>query len=225
LWGLAPGLELYGSWKPLTYVVAVQDGGIDMLNDNTGDKSVSGRIGYDPASWLHLSVSGMRTGHISVSQDDLSSEWWANGFFTAINTNASVFQANLAEADAQAKWKGGYVRLAGGYADYDDNGPGRDHRNIYYYYVEGLQHLVTKLYGAARWSQIEAPGGYPVLADSTDFPGASTRDLWRLSLGLGYRFNDHLELKIEYAFEQGRQSSGAPRDHENLFGVEAAFKF
>src|SRR5580658_6912861 len=37
-WGLDPGLELYGSWKPLSYVVAVQDGGVSTLNDFTGDK-------------------------------------------------------------------------------------------------------------------------------------------------------------------------------------------
>jgi hypothetical protein len=227
LWGLGAGLELYGSWQPLSYVVAVQDGGISTLNDNEADKAVSGRIGYDPASWLHLSVSGMRTGHLSVANDGISGEWFGNGFFTPLSaTSTSIFQATLAEADAQAKWKGGYLRLAGGYADYDDNRPAvDDHRDIYYYYAEVLQHLAPKFYGAVRWSQILAPGGYPILANSTAFPGLSTTDLWRLSLGLGYRFNEHLLLKIEYAFEQGRLANGGFRDHENLFGAEAAFKF
>jgi uncharacterized protein YoxC len=228
LWGLNPGLELYGSCKPLSYVVAVQNGGISTLNDNTADKSVSGRIGYDPASWLHFSVSGMRTGHLSVANDYISAEWFGGGFFSPLGMpNTTLFQANLAEVDAQAKWKGGYVRMAGGYAGYDDNNPaGDDHRDIYYYYIEALQHLAPKVYGAMRWSQIRvAEGGYPILADSTAFPGLSTSDIWRLSLGLGYRFNDHLLLKIEYAFEQGRLSTGGSREQENLFATEAAFKF
>ena len=58
LWGYDPGIEVYGSWRKLSYVVAVQDGGISTLNAGTADKSVTARIGYDPTSWLHLSVSG-----------------------------------------------------------------------------------------------------------------------------------------------------------------------
>jgi len=227
IWGLNPGLELYGSWKTLSYVVAVQDGGVSTLNDATADKSVAGRIGYDPESWLHFSISGMRTGHLSVADDMISAAWFGGGFFTPLTTNATTFQVNAAEADAQAKWKSGYVRLAGGYAGADDNHPsGGDHRDLYYYYAEGLQHLTPKFYAAARWSQIIVPdGGYPIVADSPDFPGLSTTDVWRLSLGLGYRFSEHLILKLEYAFEQGRLSTGGFRDHEDSFAAEAAFKF
>jgi FtsZ-binding cell division protein ZapB len=229
LWGLNPGLELYGAWKSLNYVVAVQNGGISTLNDGTADKSVAGRIGYDPASWLHFSASGMRTGQLSVANDFISGEWFGGGFFSPLGVpTTTIFQVNMAEADAQAKWRGGYVRLAGGYAGYDDNHPaGDDHRDIYYYYAEALQHVAPKLYAAARWSQIRVPGGYPIMGNSpnSDFPGLSTSDLWRLSLGLGYRFNEHLLLKAEYAFEQGRLSSGGLRDHEDLFAAELAFKF
>jgi FtsZ-binding cell division protein ZapB len=226
VWGLNPGLELYGSWKTLSYVVAVQDGGISTLNDFTADKSVAGRIGYDPKSWMHFSASGMRTGHLSVPNDFLSATWFGGGFFSPLSTKATIFQANMAEADAQAKWKGGYVRLAGGYAGYDDNNPaGDDHRDIYYYYAEALQHINRKFYGAVRWSQIRVPDGYPIAGDSPVFPGLSTSDIWRLSLGLGYRFNDHLLLKVEYAFEQGRLSTGGARNEENFLGAEAAFKF
>jgi len=227
LWGLNPGLELYGTLKPLSYVVAVQNGGNSTLNDFTADKLVAGRIGYDPASCLHLSVSGMRTGHLSVAKDYISSEWFGGGFFSPLGAPATtLFQANVAEADAEARWKGGYVRLAGGYAGYDDNNPaGDDHRDIYYYYLEALQHVTPKFYGAMRWSQIRVPEGYPIVADSPVFPGLSTSDIWRLSLGLGYRFNEHLLLKIEYAFEQGRLSSGGDRNGDNFFAAEAAFKF
>ena len=226
LWGLNPGLELFGGWRHLTYVAAVQDGGISTLNDFTADKSVAGRIGYDPLAWLHFSVSGMRTGRLSVSNDVTSGLWFGDGFFQSIGSPAtSVFQANLAEIDGQAKWRRGYVRAAGGYADYDDNDPTRaNHRDIYYYYIEALQHLSPKLYAAARWSQIRAPGGYPIVADSPT-SGLPTTDLWRLSLGLGYQFNSHLVLKAEYMFENGKLATGGNRDHEDMFSAEATFRF
>jgi hypothetical protein len=226
LWGLAAGLELYGGVNRLSYVAAVQDGGFSTLSGGKADKSVVARIGYDPLSWLHFSVSGMRTGKLSPSEDVISAEWFGDGFFTSIGSPATTsFQANLAEFDVLGKWKGGYVRAAGGYAGYDDNDPaGDNHRNIYYYYLESMQHLTGKLYGAARWSQIRVPQGYSIVGDTPTF-GLPTSDLWRLSLGLGYRFTDHLELKAEYMFEQGRLSTGGTRNHENMISTEAAFKF
>ena len=223
--GYDAGLELYGSWRKLSYVVAAQDGGVSTLNDNTTDKSVAGRVGYDPAAWLHFSLSGMRTGDLNAGSD-LSAIWFGNGFFKSIGSPAtSLYRVNLAEFDAAAKWKGGYVKAAGGYVGYDDNDPAADnHRDIYYYYVEALQHLMPKIYGVTRLSQIRAAGGYPIVGDTATF-GLPTSDLWRLSLGLGYSLSSHLVLKVEYMFEQGQLSTGGPRNHENMFATEAAFKF
>jgi|SRR5665213_908570 len=225
LWGYNPGLELYGSWKKMSYVVAVQNGGISTLNDNTADKSIAGRIGYDPASWLHFSVSAMRTGKLSAAED-ISAMWFGDGLFQSIGSpTTTVFRVSLGEADAAVKWKSGYAKAAGGGATYDDNDPTADnHRNIYYYYLEALQHLTPKIYGVTRFSQIRADGGYPIVGDTPTF-GLPTSDLWRLSLGLGYHFNDHLIWKVEYMFEQGRLSTGGARDHENMIATEAAFKF
>jgi len=78
----------------------------------------------------------------------------------------------------QGRW-----RLRG----YDDNNSvSDDHRDIYYYYIEALQHLTPKLYGVTRLSQIRAPGGYLIEGDTATL-GLPTSDLWRLSLGLGYQ--------------------------------------
>ncbi len=54
IWGLDQGVEAYGKRGDLSYVVAVQNGGNNQLRDFNADKSVTGRIGYDPAAWLHL---------------------------------------------------------------------------------------------------------------------------------------------------------------------------
>ena len=144
----------------------------------------------------------MRTGNLSVQNDGVSGLWFGGGLFQSIgSTNTSLFHVNLAEADATAKWKGGYVKFAGGYAAYDDNDPGvlststtttttgtgiytssssvvtvtftapDNHRDIYYYYLEALQHVTPKFYGVTRFSQIRAAGGYPIVADSAPSVG------------------------------------------------------
>jgi len=55
--------------------------------------------------------------------------------------------------------------------------------------------------------------------------GVPTSEIWRLSLGLGYRLSPNLIFKGEYSFERGKQVNGDHRDHEDLFALEAAFRF
>jgi long-subunit fatty acid transport protein len=61
--------------------------------------------------------------------------------------------------------------------------------------------------------------------NGADYFSSLTTELWRLSLGLGYRFSDRLVLKAEYSFERGKEASGDKRQQEDFFGTEAAFKF
>jgi len=95
--------------------------------------------------------------------------------------------------------------------------------------VDRLGHDAQAGFGA-RFSQIFAPNGFPISGngDMGNYffnPLALTREMWRLSLGLGYRFNQNLLLKMEYTFEHGREQSGENRDHEDMFALEAAYKF
>jgi cell division protein FtsB len=231
IWGVAPGIEAYGSLGKFSYVLAVQNGsGANGVQDFDGDKSVAGRIGYDPVHWLHLSVSGMRTGNLNVQQDMNSALWISEGFFRSLGSPATTrFQADLVEADLTARWRSGHVSAFGGYALYIDNDPASDNgRNIFYYSVEGVQDLPKRFYAAARFSEIMAGEGFPIVGygdfDEYYFEDLSTQ-LWRLSLGLGYRFSDSLVIKTEYSLEQGLETSGEERDHEDFLGTEAAFKF
>jgi hypothetical protein len=79
-----------------------------------------------------------------------------------------------------------------------------------------------------RWSQAFCKDGIPMVGYGQFgdyFYGPLTTELWRLSLGLGYRFSDRLVLKAEYSFERGAEAGGGARNNENFFGTEAAFKF
>lgn len=231
LWGIDAGLELYGQLGRFGYVVAVQNGsGADGVEQFSNDKSVAGRISYDPSGWLHLSLSGMRTGDLNPQQDKISAIWFGNGFFRSLGgPGTTAFHASLAEGDVSLRWGKGHLSAFGGYARYGDNDPMTDNsRNVFYYSMEGVQELPSNFYLAARFSDIQAAGGFPIIGggDFGDyFFDKLTVRLWRLSLGLGYRFSDHLVVKTEYTFEQGKELGGESRDHENFFGTEAAFQF
>ncbi|HEV8543851.1 MAG TPA: hypothetical protein VGR78_15775 [Verrucomicrobiae bacterium] len=229
VWGVDEGVEIYGNGYGFDYAVALQNGGIPSLKDFTGDKSIAGRIGYNFGKHVRLSFSGMRTGDVSTSDDMLSALWFGNGFFRAMDPAATKFQANLYELDAQTFWKSGHLKLAGGYFDYSDNNPTTDRsRDGWYYYAEALQNLPKKFYAASRFSQVLSDKGMPIvgLGDFGEyFFGPLTRDLWRLSLGVGYRWSENLVAKLEYTLEQGSTVGGTERIDHNFFGMELGFKF
>jgi hypothetical protein len=230
LWGEDNGVQLYGTVAGVSYNVAVQSGGGSASRDFTGDKSVAGRIGCDPAKWLHLSVSGMRTGELDAQNDVLSAMWFGNGFVRSLGSPATTrFQANLAEGDAQVALPFGTLKAAGGYINYGDNDPlGSNHRDVYYYYIEGRHDFTRKFYAAARLSEAFAHNGFPVVGDGpmgTYLFGDLTSQYWRLSLGAGYAFTKNLVIKAEYSLNRGRETDGDPRDREDLFALETAFAF
>jgi len=228
-WAVDPGIGIYGASGKFSYVVAVQNGGGNGVQDDNDDKSVAGRISFDPDPHWHFSMSGMRTGNVSAQNGGLSAEWFGNGFFQSIGSSSTTtFSVNAVELDLTARWANGYVKAFSGYAEYGDNDPTRGNgRDIFYYSAELVQHLSKNVYGVIRFSEAIADQGIPIVGNgnSGDYFSALTTDLWRLSLGLGYRFSDRLVIKTEYSFEGGQQVNGESRNQENFFGTEIAFKF
>ena len=230
IWGVDAGIELYGTVGKFSYVAAVQNGGVNGNQDFDGDKSVTAKLGFDPTPWLHFSASAMRTGNLNVQQDVLSGLWFANGWFRSLGPpSTTTFHANLFEGDVEIRLHRGYLRAFGGYVSYSDNSSfGNNQRGVYYYALKAVHDIYGKFYGGVSFSQVYANNGFPIVGygnmDEYLF-GPLTQNLWRLSLCLGYRFSDNLILKAEYSFEQGHELDGTQRDQENLFALEAAFRF
>ncbi|HTD85131.1 MAG TPA: hypothetical protein VK850_01015 [Candidatus Binatia bacterium] len=233
IWGVDEGIELYGTVGKFNYLFAVQNGGHPSLRDYNGDKAIVGRLSFDPEKWLHLSVSGMRTGDLDVNGDQFSELWFGSAFIRALGNPATTttFHAELFEGDVQFNFPRGYLRGAGGYMHSNDNdtSDADNERDVYYYYTEGVFNITPKIYAAARFSQIFAGSGFPLLGASGNwfnyFMTELTTELSRLSVGIGYRPVPNLLLKTDFTYNTGETVSGESRNHENLFAVEAAFKF
>jgi hypothetical protein len=234
IWGIDEGVQVYGQLGPLRYNLAVQNGGYATMRDFNSDKSVVARIGFDPTPQLSLSASAMRTGDLTSAGDELSAAWFGNAFFRTIGPPgaATVFDVKLAEVDAAYRWKTGHLKANYGWANYEDNNPTADYsRDITYYSVEGLQYLTARVFGAARYSAIDAPHGYPLAGQGNAGKyfynpyGPLTKDLQRLSVGLGYRFSDPFIWKVEYSWENGHLVNGTKRDNEDMFSSLLGVRF
>ena len=233
LWGVDEGVQIYGSAGKWRYNLAVQNGGHKALHDYNADKSITARLTYAASPHLRLSASLMRTGRLSASGDVFSELWIANGFFRALGPAASTtsFSANLAELDAHWQWATGHVHGTAGTIGYqDDSRPAANQRHLTYYSLEGVQYLSSGWYGAARYSGITVPSGYPLVGlgnfSQYMFLAAPTRELQRLSVGGGYRFAPPLIWKFDYTWEFGQLVSGSSRTHlTDMLSTEIGMKF
>jgi hypothetical protein len=241
IWGVDEGILGFGRMGIVDYVVAVQNGGYQSLDDKNSDKSVTLKIGVEPSDRLRISASAMRTGTLDA-QDRCAAIWFGNHFISPPNLPepAQDFEAELAELDLRITWDGGHFAAAGGWFGFEGEGrpltgdtgekmpnPERADSDILYYYVEGAQTIVRDLYGAVRFSQVDADDGYLLFGQSDPAFGLSrfTTEAWRLSLGLGYRFAKNLVAKIEYSLERGKLDDGRDLEDQDLFGLQLAFGF
>jgi hypothetical protein len=230
LWGVDEGLALYGSFWKLQYIAALQNGGPSAVHDFNSDKSIAFRLGYDPVKPLHVSVSAMRTGRLDVGEDRASELWIGSGVVRPLGSAATTtFEADVLQGDIVLKLPTTTLTAAGGVLRYDDNDPAANNRReVYYYSFEAVQRIYRGAYAAARWSQAFAEDGFPLVANGdsgTYFNGTLTEDLWLLSLGLGYRWSNHLLIKAEYSFTRGHLVDGTVRDEEDLLSALVAFAF
>jgi hypothetical protein len=230
IWGTDESAMAFGEVRAVSYAVALQAGSTSRLRDFTADKSLVARIGFDPVPGLHLSASGMRTGDLDAANDGFSEIWIGDVVFRPIGSvQTTTFQAELAELDAIWSWEGGHLWGSLGAARYDDDDPLADNRrDIRYYTLEAMQRWSPRLYIAGRYSRIRVKDGYPLagLGDNgAYFFGPWSTDIWRLSLGGGYRYNPSVLFKLEYAWERGDLRNGNPRGNTDLFAAEAVVGF
>ena len=237
IWGVDEGVEIYGNFKNVEYVFAVQNGGDPLFNDFNSDKALVGRVIARPLKNVHFSLSAMRTGDLDVQEDQYSEVWFGNGFIVPIGSPATTTTTagEFFQFDGHFAWNTGNVHAALGRVHYDDNDSVADNsRDVDHFYIQVVQNLGrtndNPWYAATRFSKITADEGYTLVGFGAynyylfNYYNLAT-ELWRLSMGIGYRIRKNVLLKAEYSFENGEQLDGFDRDQENFFGFEAAVRF
>jgi len=86
------------------------------------------------------------------------------------------------------------------------------------YYFEAKYKFTPQLFGALRWNQ-------QLFSNIPDGAGGQVRwsqDLWRIDVAAGYRFTSHIQLKLQYSFQQ--ETTG-PRDDNHLIAAQLTVRF
>ena len=86
------------------------------------------------------------------------------------------------------------------------------------YYFEAKYKFTPQLFGALRWNQ-------QLFSNIPDGAAGQVRwsqDLWRIDAAAGYRFTSHIQLKLQYSFQQETTS---PRDDNHLIAAQLTVRF
>jgi len=86
------------------------------------------------------------------------------------------------------------------------------------YYFEAKYKFTPQLFGALRWNQ-------QLFSNIPDGAGGQVRwsqDLWRIDVAAGYRFTSHIQLKLQYSFQQ--ETTG-PHDDNHLVATQLTVRF
>ena len=86
------------------------------------------------------------------------------------------------------------------------------------YYFEAKYKFTPQLFGALRWNQ-------QLFSDIPDSAGGQVRwsqDLWRIDVATAYRFTSHIQLKVQYSFQQ--ETTGS-RDDNHLIATQLTVRF
>ncbi|PYL24589.1 MAG: hypothetical protein DMF37_07185, partial [Verrucomicrobia bacterium] len=92
------------------------------------------------------------------------------------------------------------------------------HADTFAYYFEAKYKFTPQLFGALRWNQ-------QLFSNIADDAGGQVRwsqDLWRIDVAAGYRFTSHIQLKLQYSFQQ--ETTG-PRDDNHLVATQLTVRF
>jgi len=86
------------------------------------------------------------------------------------------------------------------------------------YYFEAKYKFTPQLFGALRWNQ-------QLFSNLPDGAGGQVRwsqDLWRIDVAAGYRFTSHIQLKLQYSFQQ--ETTGS-HDDNHLIAAQLTVRF
>ena len=167
---------------------------------------VSGRLGYRPNAAWNMGTSFSHGAYLLPPEDPLFSGGPSKGSFK---------QTTIAQ-DISYSWRHWQLWAEAFLSRFEV--PNVGDADTAAYYVEARYKIRPRLFGALRWNQQffdEVPNGLGGM-ERWD------RDIWRIDSALGYRFDRHLQGKLQYSYSH---QNGSIQQGEQLVAAQLTIKF
>lgn len=216
IWGpsYASGGSVFGSIRKFDYAFEIKNASIssrpsvwDATQLGWSNPTLTTRLGYRPDEAWNLGVSASGGAYLLPS---------AQGSLPSGASISDYRQYSIGQ-DASYEWHHWqfWEETIASRFQIPDVGNG----DTLAYYLEAKYKITTHLFWAERWNQ-QFFGTVPT--GSGNQRAAWDNDVWRIDNALGYRFNRHLQAKLQYSFSHlhGDQQQG-----EQLVAAQVTAKF
>ena len=249
-WFWDEGVKLWGDALEgkVSYAFAMTDGEGGLNNASNGSQQLSLKLAADPTEWLHLSVSGLRTGVLGTNDSPAFAALWLGEMIPrafGAGSGAQSFQGgqpvaagpnklqNVSVLGADAIFKLPNTRLWLSYGDTRINsahGSFYD-RDLLYWLAElvfelrgisprlGESYLALKGSGLGTYSNQK---GYLLDFRYGDV-GYNMTSFQTLAIALGVPVGDRVVMKIQYAFQRINLVDGVTDDEIKEAADDASF--
>ena len=205
------GLQLFGSFGPVTYALAMTEGAVSnpTATDNDGLQYV-GRLGLQPTIALKFGVSGAYAPYLNKSVE-------RNSAFPA-GRSAEDYKQRLIGLDAE--YSAGHFQLISEWVFNQWQVPNLAEGHLSHSggYIEGKYELGPGVYYALRYGRID----YGDIDDGQGGQAAWDYGIQRIETGFGYYLDRRTRLK---ALVQLNSWVGAPDESDHLVSLQLASDF
>jgi hypothetical protein len=215
IWGpsYASGASVFGLIEKFEYAAEIKNVALssrpyawDATRHAWDYPVASGRLGYRPNAAWNVGASFSHGAYMLPPEDELSPGGPRKGRF-----KQTTFGGDLSYA-----WRH-WLLWAEAFASRFQV-PNVGNADTVAYYLESKYEITPHLFGAVRWNQQlfdKVPNG------RGEFERWD-RDIWRIDTALGYRFDRHLQTKLQYSYSR---QNGPRQQGEQLLALQMTVKF
>ena len=202
------GAVVIGTARPVEFAIGATNGtvGNPVNTDSNDGKQVLGRIGFVPAPWIRVGVSGARGAYLMRSLES----------FLPAGKKITDYNQILTSADLELSYGRGLL-----YAEYIKNrfeSPLVEDLDLDAWYIEGKVTVLPGWYVAGRYDRIL----FDEVALSGGGVGRWDAPLWRREVGVGFKPSKSLLAKLVH---QETQIETTPRRVEAFMAAQLSLVF
>ncbi len=214
IWGpsYATGVSVSGRLDKFDYAVEMKNSALASRPESWhvteigfSNPTFNGRIGYRPSQAWNFGLSGSTGAYFRPEAEATLPPGRGIGDYRQM----------LIGQDASFSWH--HLQIWAEFYEARFEVPRLGNADTFAYYLEAKYKITPQLSAAIRWNQ-------QLFSDLGDFPGNRTwgQELVRVDTAISYRFTPHIQLKVQYGFQQ--QTSGEEDDNQ-LFAGQFTIRF
>ena len=215
IWGpsYASGISISGRLGRFDYAAEMKNASLSSRPESwsvteTGfdDPTFSGRVGFRPNQIWNFGLSASDGPYFRPEAEQTLPP----------GRNIGDYREFVLGQDASFAWH--HLQLWAEFYEAQFEVPRVGDADTFAYYFEAKYKFTPQLFGALRWNQ-------QLFSNIPDGAGGQVRwsqDLWRIDVAAGYRFTSHIQLKLQYSFQQ--ETTG-PHDDNHLVATQLTVRF